>query len=170
MGVSLEGAAYTEFSQSVEDLARSLGYVVDVKTDIPIGFNVYGGFRFHPNVAVEAEFEMMPGSDVKEFGLTAAEIETWAFTGNAKIFFLSDQMQQPFLLVGIGVLHAELKDTMGLGLTESADDFGARFGGGVDHYFTENVALSVRVTYVLATGSVDVFDYVSFGAGLQYRF
>lgn len=169
LGVSVEGAAYTDFSKALEDELRAIGYIVDIETDMPVGWNVYGGYRVHPNFALEAEFEMMTGSDVKVFGATFAEIETRAFTGNAKLFLLPGQFQ-PFALVGIGVVHAEAKDKVGLGLSSRDEDFGARFGGGADFYFTENIALSARVTYMLATGDVDEADYVSFGGGLQYRF
>ena len=118
---------------------------------------------------------MMSGAGVKVLGVEAAEIETWAFTGNAKVFLLPGRIQrsgliQPFALVGLGVVHAEVKDKLGSVAGSSADGFGARFGGGADCYFTKNIALSVRATYVFATGDVDAADYVSFGGGLQYRF
>jgi opacity protein-like surface antigen len=169
LGISVEGAAYTDLSNSLEDELRSLGYIVNIETDLPVGFNVYGGYRAHPNVAVEAEFEMMPASDIKVMGIKFAEIQTWAFTGNVKVLPMTGEFQ-PFALVGIGVLNAEAKNIFGTGIEASNSDFAARFGGGADYYFTENIALSARVPYVLATGSIEEFDYMSFGGGLQYRF
>ena len=172
LGISAEGAAYTFLSRTLED---ELG--LDVETEYAAGFSVYGGYRANPNVALEAEFEMMSGADVKVLGVEAAQIETWAVTGNAKIFLLPGRIQppgliQPFALVGVGVVHAELKlkDKGRFVAGSSAEGFGARFGGGADCYFTKNIALSVRAAYMFATGDVNEADYFSFGGGLQYRF
>lgn len=147
-----------------------LGLGSGVDSDVGAGFNVFAGYRIHRYVAAELEFEMFPETDIDASGFgTFADLETWAITANAKVFPLNGRLQ-PFALVGLGVLHGKLEDSVGLGLDESDADFAARFGGGVDAYVTENVVVWVRSTYVLPAGGVDDLDYVSFGGGLQFRF
>ena len=112
---------------------------------------------------------MLPQADVDIDGLgKIAEIQTWALTGNAKVFVLTGRTQ-PYALIGIGVLEAEL-EFVGAGLSQTESGFAVRFGGGLDFYITENVVASAGVDYVLPTGDVEDLDYVSFGAGIQYRF
>ena len=174
VGANVQGAGYAKITDDLEnDQGRKLA-----EMDLAVGFSIYGGYRAHPNVALEAEFEMMPSTDLKLRSLdtTIAEVETWAFTGNAKFLALSGPVQ-PFLLVGLGVLHGEARETSGLGLEDSAAVFAARLGGGVEAYFTESIVMSLRATYVLPTSDLELFgagrlelDYVSFGGGLQYRF
>jgi hypothetical protein len=55
-------------------------------------------------------------------------------------------------------------------LSESNTAFTARFGAGVELYLSEDVVTYVGANYLMATGSLDGGDYVSFGGGLQYRF
>lgn len=170
IGVGVSGASYTEIANFVEDELRGVGVPVNVDTDTGVGFDLYGGYRAHPNIAVEAEFEMIPATDLKLSGFgRVAEIETWTLTSNFKVFPITGKAQ-PFLLVGIGLLHGKLEDTLGQGISESDIDFAARFGGGADFYITEHLALTAKVSYVLATGVDDVLDYVSFGGGAAYRF
>jgi opacity protein-like surface antigen len=170
VGAGILGASYTEIEDELEDGLNALGYTVDIDMDPAFGFELYGGYRAHPNFAIEAEFEMVPEADIDLSGLgTFAEVESWALTGNYKWFVLTGRIQ-PFVLVGIGVLHAKIEDTVGLGVSESESEFAARFGGGLDFYFTENIVGSAGVTYLLGTGDLDETDYVSFGGGIQYRF
>ncbi len=57
------------------------------------------------------------------------------------------------------------------GRRETSDtDFAARFGGGIDCYLTEAIALQISSSYVLQTGGLDGLDYLSLIAGVQYRF
>ena len=170
LGAGVVGGIYTEIDDEVEDELLALGYSVDIDTDTAVGFEVYGGYRLHPNFALEAEFEMLPDTDIDLGGFgTFAELESWTLTANAKAFPLTGRVQ-PFLLLGLGVMDAELEDTVGLGASQSETDFAARFGGGLDFYITENVVFSAGVDYLLPTGDVEDVDYVSFGGGVQYRF
>jgi hypothetical protein len=47
--------------------------------------------------------------------------------------------------------------------------FSARFGGGIDFYVTDHVALQLASSYVLTTGSLGG-DYISLVTGVQYKF
>jgi opacity protein-like surface antigen len=167
VGAGVVGGSYTELEEEAEDVLP-----VSVDVDTAVGFEVYGGYRFHPNFAVEAEFEMLPETDIDASGFgDFAEIESWTLTGNVKVFPLTGRIQ-PFLLVGLGVMDAELEDTIGLGASEDETGFAARFGGGLDVYITENIAVSAGVDYVLPSGDdiLDEADYVSYGGGALIRF
>lgn len=166
---ALEGGVYTKLADDLDNALRALGYVADIETDIGAGFDVYGGYRAHPNLALEAEFEMIPSTDITSFGLTVADLETWTVTGNLKAFALTGSIQ-PFGVVGLGVLHSKLRDSLGAGISESVSGFAVRVGAGVDVYSTENIVFSIRAAYVVYTGGVSGLDYVPFGAGIQYRF
>ncbi|MEE8549631.1 MAG: porin family protein [Gemmatimonadota bacterium] len=169
-GAGVLGGSYTKIDDELEDALAALGYVASIDTETAVGFELYGGYRFHPNFAIEAEFEMLPKADIDLSGFgTFAELETWTLTGNMKAFALTGRIQ-PYALVGIGVMHVEVDDTVGLGISETEAGFAARFGGGLDFYITENIAVSVGVDYLLPTGDVEDLDYVSFGGGIQYRF
>jgi opacity protein-like surface antigen len=131
--------------------------------DTGVGFDVWGGYRFHPNFAAELELGY-----VDRVNLGPLDTSLLTFTGNLKGYLTRGRVQ-PFALVGIGVTR------VGFGpVSESA--FGARFGGGIDYYLSENVSLGATASYVLATGDLDPFlgvvsfDYVSLVMGAQYRF
>jgi opacity protein-like surface antigen len=170
IGAGVLGGSYTALEDEVEDALRALGYQWSVDTDPTVGFEIYGGYRLHPNFAIEGEFEMLPEADIDVGGAgTVAELETWTFTGNAKAFLLTGRTQ-PYALIGLGVMGAEIEDAVGLGVSESDSDFTMRFGGGLDFCITENIVVNASVDYVLPTGDVEDLDYVSFGGGIQYRF
>ncbi len=133
--------------------------------DDGLGINSRLGYRFHPRFSVELAFEWI---DEFEIEGTSFRVETWILTGNAKVHFLTGLIQ-PFGLVGVGVMHADLRGG-GLGSITDDEDFAARFGGGVDLYASEHIVIAVEASYVRPTGDVDDLDYVSIGWGLHYRF
>jgi opacity protein-like surface antigen len=133
--------------------------------DDGLGINGRLGYRFHPHFSVELAFEWI---DEFEIEGTAFRVETWTLTGNAKLHFLTGQIQ-PFVLAGLGVMRADLRGG-GVGSITDDEDFVARFGGGVDLYASEHIVIAVEASYVRPTDGVDDLDYVSLGWGLQYRF
>ena len=76
----------------------------------------------------------------------------------------------PKTSVPLPIAGAELKDTVGLGVSDDEIDFAARFGAGIDVYLTKNTTATVAASYVFPTGDLKDLDYVSVNAGLQYRF
>jgi opacity protein-like surface antigen len=129
------------------------------------GFNFRLGYRFHPNIAVEAMGERVDAFDLK--GVSGVEINTWTGTLNGKFFALTGRFQ-PYGLVGIGAMRAQAK-VSGFGNTTDTD-FAFRFGGGMDSYLTENWLINVEFSYVKPTGDVKDINYFSLGGGIQYRF
>lgn len=178
--VALAGsiAIPTAFDESVEAAG-----VDHVEADAGLGLHARVGYRFHPRVAAEAHYEWLAGFDASTdsvyrpdvgSGTQVATATLWTLTGNAKLYLLRGEVQ-PFLLAGAGVLSADVKDEAdpsdGLpDLSDSSSGFAARFGAGIDYYLSEKFSLNFDASYVLPTGAVEDFDYVSVGWGFQYRF
>jgi hypothetical protein len=149
--------AFNTFESEVED---EFG---DVGLDESWGAKSRLGYRIHPRVSGEVEFEWLSGFDITANKETLADIEGWTITGNAKGYLLTGAFQ-PFALVGLGAMRAEL-DPVG-----KETDLAARFGGGLDFYACEHFVMSVNADYVYPTGDVKDLDYISVGVGFQYRF
>ena len=177
------------FSQEPTDYSRSGFYIgigglyaiEDFDNTGPLefdngpGVNFRLGYRFHPNIAVEAMGERVDAFDLNLsrsgfLGSGKAEINTWTGTVNAKFFALTERFQ-PYGLLGIGAMRAEAKAKGPGGSAKTDDtDLAFRFGGGVDSYITENWLINLEVSYVRPTGDVDDINYYSLGGGIQYRF
>jgi opacity protein-like surface antigen len=178
--------------QLVKDVEPTLsgGVSRPLETDPALGFDIYVGYRIHKYFAIEAEFEMLPSSDI-DFSRTTlfepaavgpppsdeidfsdgtlAELESMTGTVNAKVFWPLGRFQ-PFALAGVGVADIELQDKFNLNVRVSEIEVVGRFGGGADFYLTDHVVAHFTVEYLLPGGALSDFDYVSYGAGLQYRF
>jgi opacity protein-like surface antigen len=138
--------------------------------DDPLGLNARAGYRFHPHIAGELEFEWLSEADIDVSGFgTAATIESFAFTANGKLYPLTGRFQ-PFGLIGLGLLSSELEDEVGIGAEVDETEFAMRFGAGLDIYITRNFLGSLDFSYVLPTGDLDEVDYIRFGWGFGYRF
>ena len=137
------------------------------RVDAAFGVNGRIGYRLHPRVAVEGEFEWIDGFDVKiENDEKIAKGETRFASGNVKGFVLTGRFQ-PFVLVGAGYYHAKYKAA---GISLSGGDAALRAGGGFDVYVTEHIVITFDAEYVWPFGEVNDLDYTSVGVGLQYRF
>ena len=169
LGGGLAGAAYTKVEDDFEKALAALGYVIPVDVEVPPGVDVRVGYRFHPRIAGEVQFQWFPKADIKFADIKLLELETLSLTANAKGYLLTGRVQ-PFLLVGAGLMHFDLKDRLGFGPSTKGEDFAARFGGGVDFYLNRNLVFAVDTSYVLPTGDLDGLDHVSFSFGIQYRF
>lgn len=148
--------------------------------DMAYGFNIWGGYRFLSFLAAELQIEYVNGFDapyeiwlntfVPPLLLARQEFEGEAvtFTGNLRAYLPLGRFQ-PFVLAGVGLGYVEFS---GVDRFHRPSDtaFAARFGGGFDFYLTDALALQLASSYVLQTGDLDGFDYMSLIAGLQYRF
>ncbi len=165
--VGLAGAVGVDVAAK-DELENQLRARVDVKEAIGLQFHL--GYRFHPRIAAEYQFEWITDADIDiegvPFGTAALKLERWTNTANAKAY-LGTGSVQPFLLVGLGLMHVEVD---GSGVSEKEHGFAARFGGGLEVYATEHIVIDVNASYVLPAGDVDDFDYVSVGWGFLVRF
>ncbi len=130
-------------------------------TDNSPGVTLRGGYRCHPSVSGELQAEYFTGFD-SENALLAPEVDAWVLTGNSRMYpftRLLPERFQPYLLAGIGAMHAD-KET-GIAM---------RFGGGLDFYATPHFVLTAGFAYLAPYEAVEKFDTLSLGAGLEYRF
>ena len=146
-------------------LGGTLGIYAEHADDLdePVGLNARVGYRMHPHLAAEGEFEWLPEADVDG---TNATVQAWTTTANVKAFVLTDRIQ-PFLLIGMGFMVGE--GSAG-GSSSTEGEFAARFGTGVDLYVTHNFLATFDIHYVLPTDNLDELDYVRIGWGIGYRF
>jgi len=136
----------------------------DVNVDVAGGFDSWVGFRLIPNLAVEVEFGYLNGFEMMDL----LEYDALVLTGNLKGYILTGRVQ-PFVVAGVGMTHLRGKN-LASGASANDEDFAARFGGGIDYYLTENLAVQVKATYVLNTDDLDNFDHADCSFGVQLRF
>jgi opacity protein-like surface antigen len=130
---------------------------VKLSVDDSPGFDIRGGYRFHPNLAVEGDFQYFTGFDISEKGGSKlATADTLAVTVNAKGYPLTGRFQ-PYGLLGLGFMRSYFEH----GTNDSV--FAVRLGGGADFYATENIVVFVEGSYMLPTA-----DYkAGIGAGVS---
>lgn len=145
-----------------------------------LGFDLRGGYRFHPHFAVEAQLSYFDniGGDIavsdrfgNEVNVANFDLDTLTGTVNLKGFLLPGRVQ-PYAQVGIGgsYLHGELEYLGTTYVDDSTAEFTFRGGGGVDVYLTPSVLLYTEATYILLTGEFDGDGFIPLVFGAQYRF
>ena len=155
--------------KSIEDELDSIGLsCCDVDQDKINGYKIRVGWRYHAAAAVEAEFERGTKSDLSLEGVDIIESDNWTAMINFKFYPIGGRFQ-PYALFGAGALRVQWEDVQDIGVSSGDNDAAVRFGGGLDVYASENVFLFLDASYVLPSGDVRKFDYVSCGAGLGYR-
>jgi hypothetical protein len=111
------------------------------------------GYRLHPRLAVEGQFEWLGDQTFGGF----FQVSRWDFTGNAKAFLATGRFQ-PYFVAGMGYANVN-----GFG------SYLVRAGGGLDVYITRNVGLYIEAAYMAAvTGAVP--DYGTAGVGAIFAF
>ncbi len=95
-----------------------------VDVDTGVGFDAWAGYRWGPHLAAELQLEYIDRFDLSIGGVDVFELETLAFTGNLKGYLMTGRVQ-PFAVLGIGLLWAELET---LGASASDTVFAVRFG------------------------------------------
>jgi hypothetical protein len=127
--------------------------------DTAVGVGGRVGFRLAPHFAVESMVEWSGDfSDVSGLDLTTTLVAM-----NGRYYILTDQWQ-PYVSVGMGWGFWQVDPG------PSENGFVARFGGGLDYYFSETWGLTGEFAYNVSTGDVDEFNYMSLGWGVFMRF
>lgn len=161
----------------IGDAASLVGATSNVGTNH--GFDLGAGYRAHPNLAFEVQFEWLAASDITLSNPvlpspsgTVGSLGFWSSTVNLKNYLLTGRIQ-PFALLGIGGGMADVSlNSPVAGLGSSSFDVGgfvARFGGGVEGYVTERFALFANGSYLLTAGDLDGNNYGTVSVGLIYR-
>ncbi len=164
------------------------------------GINAHAGYRAASFFAIELEYEWIDKYDIKGSASIPVppvsgsgalySIEGHTLTANTK-WIIPFWRIQPYLVLGAGIAisdvdRGDLYDTPAIAqVLEDAGldiksgnhtNFAGRAGLGLDLYLTKNIVLNAEASTVLTTlkepdvGDVDDLNYMSFAAGLQYRF
>jgi hypothetical protein len=167
MYMSLSGAYGIDMKaiDGYEDLSG-----LDLDKENALGFKVRLGSRSSAHFAAEIEVEYFDKFAFEFTGIEVIRNRIFTATANLKPYFLAGRVQ-PFLVIGGGVTAYKKEDSLGGGFL-SENDAGAalKAGAGVDIYLTNNTAIVFDGTYVLPVGDAEDLDYLSLGAGLQYKF
>ena len=167
---------YLDVENGLEVILASMGLMPLVEAIGTAGADVRAGYRIHRNIAAEVQFQWFSGADIKFQGIKALELETWTVTGNLKGYLLTERIEallagvQPYLVAGVGLMHFDRRDKVGLGFNDDGDDLAVRIGGGVDIYATPDIGFYLDVTYLLTTGDVEGLDHVGISLGALFRF
>lgn len=165
LGVGGVGASFESTDGELDDF-----FGVDhADADTGLGFNLRAGYRGHEHLAVEAAFELMDDTEFDLSNAHSGKINTWTLMAITKPYLMTGRVQ-PFLLAGVGLMHAKVPNLEPGGPSISATEFAVRFGGGVDFYLTEHVVVAIGLDYVLPTDEISEFDYLAFEWSLNYRF
>jgi opacity protein-like surface antigen len=133
------------------------------------GASLAGGYRFHPNFALDGRLEFT-GDFEGDAGPVDVDVNIWTLTANAQFFLLTGQFQ-PYLIGGLGYGEAEVDvDTPFGGGDDDEDGLIWRLGAGIDAYASRNVVLGFEAAYNFGTNDLDDFDYWTVTALVKYRF
>ncbi len=133
--------------------------------------NIRFGARFKKYFAVEFEYQTAPQW---EFDVTLPQllppdqdsregIDVHSFTLNAKFYYPAGRFQ-PFGQIGAGLAGT---DSPGSKFTAAAE---LRFGGGIETFVTENIAVGVAAIYTLPFGDLEDLKYTSLVMSVGYHF
>ena len=119
------------------------------------------GFRIFDPFAIELEGDYFSGF---------SEFNGWTATINIRTYLLEFWRENPgrfqvYFLAGVGVMGGETDQSLSYQLEGVF-----RVGGGINYYFTDQLALDVSSDYITGRSSFSDFNYVKFGMGLQYNF
>jgi opacity protein-like surface antigen len=158
--------------------------------DAGVGLHARLGYRFHPHLAAEGQFEWISEWSIKgkdseranpRFQSDFAKGEAWTATANLKFYLLTGSVQ-PYLIAGVGLMRFQgdnrspIPPATGSPIIETNIDgardvgFAFRTGGGMDVMITDHMSFVLGATYVVTEGDVDPYDYLSIEWGVQYRF
>jgi opacity protein-like surface antigen len=164
----------------------------NIDLDESFGANALLGYRMWSWFALELQYEWVDEYDIKgsvEMFVPLSgklySIEGHTLTVNTK-WIIPFWRIQPYLLIGGGVamsdvskgsLADEFAALSGADIDDGTDFRpAARAGLGLDLYITKHIVVNAQASAVLTTlqnpdiGDVDDLNYMSFAAGLQYRF
>jgi opacity protein-like surface antigen len=134
-----------------------------------LGFNVRGGYRLNEYWAFEGIYEYGDKFGAHQI-VPNGEIQTNSFTGNAKLILPLGRFQ-PYLMAGAGFVNANANRALRrTNWDVDGTNFAGRFGGGVDLYATENVAIYLDTAYTMPINEIGDLYHFSFGWGAKYVF
>ena len=141
----------------------------DLTFDESSGLNAKVGYRISDNFALELDYLLIDGFKADMYGVEALELDGHVFTINAKLYPFTGPVQ-PYGLLGMGIADLEIKDTLGMGLSESESDTVLRAGAGVDILINRNLTFFTELSYYLTQGDIEDTDFLPLTAGIKITF
>lgn len=164
------GVAVAHYTDKPEKLLREPGSSDDVDVIAAVGADLRIGVRIHKYLSTELQLQRFPKTRVERDGLKLFEVDAWSLTGNAKGHFTTGRLQ-PFVLVGVGQLHARVKDISATDeVTGSDNSIAVRFAGGIDLNLNDYLALTVEFGGLVPTGDLKRLQQFNFATAIQTRF
>jgi opacity protein-like surface antigen len=188
---------YNVFNSRIEDLIEDEvddalpGANSTFDLDDSGGLNALAGYRLTSWFALELQYEWVNEYDIKgstETPVAASgtlfSIEGHTLTANTK-WIIPFWRIQPYFLLGGGVAISKVDNgTLANVLNALGGDIddgthakaAARTGLGLDVYLTQHILINAQASAVLTTlrepdlDDIDDLNYMTFAAGLQYRF
>jgi outer membrane protein W len=140
------------------------------------GAHATAGYRFSKWISTEVEYEWMNGFNTRAAGIAIASLEMQTATLNLKVTAPYRQFQ-PYFLVGAGATWVTMNKAFFNGLDTTSPSFSARFGAGLDYYFTPSFYLNLGTDVIVNSARVTVpggkgrgLDYLAGQFGFGYRF
>ena len=134
-----------------------------------VGVDGRVGYRFHPNLAAEAEVNYLHdlGDQVSD---AQAQFETLSGTANLKGYVLTGRVQ-PYGIVGVGGswLHTIVK-AGGVRASDSNAAFTFKGGAGIDFYVNDDWLIYTEAAYLGFAGQYHGNGMVPLTLGALYRF
>lgn len=148
----------------------------DRGVDVGPGFGagLRAGSRLNENFAIETQWEwtgrLEDDSVTSIVGAEDVTAEGHVITANAKYFPLPGRIE-PLVFAGMGVGVAEADATV-FGMSDDNEEaaFTMRFGAGVQGAITDSVSVLLESSYVLPTGKLEDFQYISVNLGVTVHF
>jgi len=188
---------FNAFSGRIKDVIQDAvddaipGANADFDLDDSGGLNALLGYRVWSWFALELQYEWVDEYDIdgsidSPFPISGKlySIEGHTLTASSK-WIIPFWRIQPYFLIGGGMAISEVsKGDLAAALTALGGDIddgtnikpAARAGLGLDIYLTKQIVVNAQASAVLTTlknpdiGDVEDLNYMSFTAGLQYRF
>jgi len=145
--------------------------------DLPSGFDgetawtagLRGGWRFERHAAIELAYEEIFESDLDGPTGTIGEVSGRTIVVQGK-GYLVDAPLQPYLLAGIGLIDAEVDDSLGAGLSEDDTATVYKLGGGLEAHSGEHLTFFIESAWTKPDGDLSDYEFVTILGGVNWRF
>jgi opacity protein-like surface antigen len=142
-----------------------------VETSNPFGLDARLGYRVTRRVAVEGQYQFIPGFDLDAAGGSpVATLTANTFTLNGKVYALPDDSFQPYAVGGIGLVRFTGDSDVTGQSVRPETAFAGRVGVGADYYVRPDIVVNVEFSALLPTQPVGDLKILPLVFGLQYRF
>jgi len=141
------------------------------------GYEIRGGYRVNPWVAVELEWEHYLDFDFDSASgypgtrSVGKDLESYILTANGKVYPVHGRFQ-PYALIGMGWQNGQMeRSQLAPGGTDDFDHdaLAFRFGAGLDVYFTDMIGMAAEAGYVLpVTGELSDQDFEIIPVSLSF--